>query len=366
MKNAVPKLLAWFQAARRDLPWRRTDDIYAVWVSEVMLQQTRVDTVVSYYHRFLERFPTVDQLASAPLQAVLKIWEGLGYYARARNLHRAAQVVLTEHAGRIPREPELFRRLPGVGDYICAAVMSIAAGHPLPVVDGNVLRVYARVNGLFDDMGTGGTRTAVARELAAIIPAHRPGTFNEAMMELGALVCTPRQPRCDGCPLAADCYAFAHDRVGELPVRRRKPAVPVHEVAVAAIVRDGRLYIQQRPPEGHLGGLWEFPGGKVRAGEEAPAAVVRECREELGVEVSVLAELAKVRHMYSHFGIRLHAYICRLSASPPVPPQPHRWVLPTELSNYPFPAANHKFFGVLKQWWADHPALVQADPEPSR
>ncbi|MBN2430069.1 MAG: A/G-specific adenine glycosylase [Acidobacteria bacterium] len=355
-------MLSWFHETKRDLPWRRTDDIYHIWVSEVMLQQTRVETVVAYYQRFLQRFPTVGELAAAPLQAVLKIWEGLGYYARARNLHRAAQMVMTEHDGHIPKEPDVFRRLPGVGDYICAAVMSIAVGYPLPVVDGNVLRVYARWTGLGDDIGAGGTRAAVGRALAAVIPADRPGDFNEAMMELGALVCTPRQPRCEVCPLAVDCYACIHDRVDELPVRRRKPAVPVYDVAVAVIVRAGRLYIQQRRPEGHLGGLWEFPGGKVRDGEEPMAAVVRECREEIGAEVSVLEQLAEVRHMYSHFGIRLRVYVCRLSASPPVPSQPHCWIRMAELVNYPFPAANHKFFGALKQWWADHPALVQADP----
>jgi A/G-specific adenine glycosylase len=351
-KTWTERLLAWYRAHRRDLPWRRTGDIYAVWVSEVMLQQTRVETVIPYYGRFLARFPTVAALAAAPLQDVLKLWEGLGYYTRARNLHRAAQRVVAEHGGRIPSTYEDFRALPGVGDYIAAAVLSIAAGAPLPVVDGNVLRVWARWRGLAEDIRKPRTLRRVREELAGNIPAATPGDFNQALMELGATVCVPASPRCRECPLAADCVALREGRTAELPVRPARPAVPHHEIAVGVIRRrDGRLLIQQRPEEGLLGGLWEFPGGKLEAGETAAEAVRRECREETGLEVAVEAALAEVRHAYSHFTVTLHVFVCRAGGRVRCR-RPHRWVRPAELGDYPFPGANKKFFGPLKDFLA--------------
>ena len=349
-KRWTARLLAWYRAAHRDLPWRRTGDIYAVWVSEVMLQQTRVETVIPYFERFLARFPTVASLAAAPLQDVLKLWEGLGYYGRARNFHRAAQRVVAEHGGRVPAEYAPFRALPGVGDYIAAAVLSIAAGRPLPVVDGNVLRVWARFRGIAEEVRAAGVVRRIREELQAAIPADAPGDFNQALMELGATVCTPVSPRCPACPMAAECAAFREGRTAELPVRSARPAVPHHRIAVGVIRRrDGRLLIQQRPPEGLLGGLWEFPGGKVEPGETPAEAVRRECREEAGLDVTVEAELAEVRHAYSHFSVTLHVFACRASGRARGG-RTRRWVRSAELDDYPFPAANKKFFGRLRDY----------------
>jgi A/G-specific adenine glycosylase len=348
--DPVLLLARWFAGHRRDLPWRRRRDLYAIWVSEVMLQQTRVDTVLPYYRNFLKRFPTLKRLAAAPLQDVLKAWEGLGYYSRARNLWRAAKLVAENCHGRIPVEYDRFRELPGVGDYIAAAVMSIGRGLVMPVVDGNVLRVVCRWQGIGMDIRLAATRRRVRSFLEDIIPASSPGMFNEALMELGALVCLPRNPLCRQCPLRPGCFALRQDRTGSLPVKGKKKPVPLYRVALAVIVRGGKVFIQQRPEQGHLGGLWEFPGGKCAAGEKPEQAVVREAREELGVEVTVSEKLALVSHAYTHFKIVLHVFVCRLSGRGPRTRRPHAWVRFAGLQDYPFPAANHKFFSKLKEY----------------
>lgn len=347
----IQALLQWYCATRRDLPWRRTRNIYRIWVSEVMLQQTQVAAATPYYRRFLARFPTVAALAASPLDDVLKAWEGLGYYGRARNLHAAARQVVTAHGGRVPRTPATFRRLPGVGDYIAAAVLSIAAGEPLPVVDGNVLRVWARWRCLREDVRTARARNRIRRELAAVIPAAAPGDFNQALMELGARVCVPRTPRCAECPLARRCAARRTGEAAALPVRAVRRAAPLRRVVVAVIVRRGRVFIQQRPADGFLGGLWEFPGGKIEPGETPETALARECREEIGVAPAAIAPLAEVRHAYSHFRAHLHVFVCRLGrGAAPRAAAAGRWVTAAELDDYAFPGANRKFFPQLREW----------------
>lgn len=349
----VAALLRWFGRRRRDLPWRRRRGLYAVWVSEVMLQQTRVETVIPYYRRFMRLFPGPQRLAAAPLQQVLKAWEGLGYYSRARNLRRAARIVVERHGGRVPSRYDEFRSLPGVGEYTAAAVLSIGAGLALPVVDGNVLRVVSRWQGIGDDIALAATRRRVRAFLEGCIPAGAPGRFNEALMELGALVCLPRSPRCPDCPLRPGCFARRHGRTGSLPIKGGKKPVPEHDVALAALVRANRLYIQRRPEQGHLGGLWELPGGKCRPGEAPERALVRECREELGVRVRVLRRLAEVRHAYSHFKVRLHVFACRPGSGRLRPQGAHAWVRAGELADYPLPAANHKFMKEIKNFMSE-------------
>ncbi len=344
-----PSLIRWFLKNQRPLPWRENRTLYRVWVSEVMLQQTRVDTVIPYFHRFLNRFPGVSALAKSDLQDVLKLWEGLGYYARARNLHRAAQKVTNEFAGNIPTEPEYFRSLPGVGPYISAAVMSIACGHPIPVVDGNVLRAACRIFALKDDISRPAIKNKVATLLARQIPKTQPGNFNEALMELGAMVCTPKSPDCAHCPLTQLCIAKQKGIVSELPVKTPKPPVPEFQVVVA-IVRDktGRILIQRRPENGFLGGLWEFPGGKVKKEETRTAALKRECREELGVAVRIDSEIATIRHAYTHFKILLTAFNCTVESGTIQSPLPLKWAGIKEIDTLPFPKANHKIFPYLR------------------
>jgi A/G-specific adenine glycosylase len=326
------------------LPWRRTHDPYRIWVAEVMLVQTQVDTVIPYYERFLERFPDLESLAAADLDSVLKTWEGLGYYARARNLHKAATIVLSDHAGQLPRDAEGLRALPGIGAYVAAAVSSIAFGEPALAIDGNVRRVLSRLLDL--PAPTDSRLRAVAQGLVG----ERPADVNQALMDLGARLCKPRAPRCPDCPLGRSCRARRHGTIDQRPGRRPSRDRPHHDIAVGVIWRDDRILIAKRPPEGLLGGLWEFPGGKPEPGESLEAAVVREIGEELDIEVEPGAKIAAVDHAYSHFAITLHAYHCRYRTGTPRPIgcQEFAWVKPDELDRYAFPAANRRVLERLR------------------
>jgi A/G-specific adenine glycosylase len=255
-------LVAWYRANLRPLPWRRTREPYAIWVSEIMCQQTRVDTATPYWERWMARFPTVGALAEAPLDDVLGLWAGLGYYGRARNLHRAARVVVADHAGELPRSADGLRAIPGIGRYTAGAIASIAYDEAAPVVDGNVARVLARVFALEDDVRSTAGQRALWQHAAELVPADAPGDFNQGLMELGATICTPAKPRCAMCPLAARCAARAAGRQDELPVvprRKRADELPRLRQIAAWIERDGRVLLAQRPAGGLYGGLWELP-----------------------------------------------------------------------------------------------------------
>ncbi len=299
-------LLRWFEREARPLPWRRDRTPYRVWVAEVMLQQTQAETVKRYYADFLRRFPTVEALAAAPPEAVLKAWEGMGYYRRARLLHRAAQQIVAEHGGALPQKAEALRRLPGIGRYTAGAVASLAFGQPVPAVDGNVRRVMARLLAL-PAPSTG----EVERAVAELLPADRPGDFNEAVMELGATICRPRSPECRRCPWRPFCRAHRQGAPERYPAPKGRPPLPHYEVAAAALIESGRVLLAQRRPEDMLGGLWEFPGGKREAGESLKAALRRELQEEMAIQIEVGEALLTLEHAYTHFRITLTAFRCR-------------------------------------------------------
>ena len=345
------RLLAWYESSRRDLPWRRTRDPYRIWVAEVMLQQTRVDTVVPYYGRFLERFPTLADLAAAPIGAVIALWAGLGYYTRARNLHAAARMVATGHGGVVPAEPRAFRALPGVGRYTAGAVLSIAFGLPTPILDGNVERVLCRVFGIARNPRSGAVRKRLWRLAGELIPDGRAGDFNQAMMELGATVCTPKAPNCAACPAAGLCEARRTGREADLPRLPQRKAVPHYDVGLGLVWRRGKLLVTRRPPDVMLGGLWEFPGGKRHDGEALEATVRRELLEETGLEVTVTAPFVTARHAYSHFKVTLHAFHCsspsgrvRLSGA-----DAFRWVRVAGIRRFPFPTGSLKIIRELEK-----------------
>jgi len=329
-----------------------------------MAQQTRIATVVPYYESFLRRFPDVESLAAAPLDDVLKAWEGLGYYGRARTLHRAAAMVRERYGGRLPADPAALRTLPGVGPYTAGAISSIGFGHPEPAVDGNVRRVLCRVHDLSDESPT--RLDALARQWIG----HAGGdaaTLNQALMDLGGAVCIPRRPSCGECPLAGECLARQRGTVSKRPRPRRRAPLPHHDIAAALVWRGAMLLIARRPKEGLLGGLWEFPGGKVEAGETPAEAARREVHEEMGLEVEILASAGEVRHAYSHFRITLHLFHARWLSGEPTraPGGPPRWVRPVELESYAFPAANHAVIERLVRGEEGPPPTIPLRPGPA-
>jgi A/G-specific adenine glycosylase len=283
-----------------------------------MLQQTRVETVVPYYERFLARFPTVGALAAASLDDVLKMWENLGYYSRARHLHAAARTVVKEFGGVIPETAEELARLAGIGEYTVGAILSIAFDRPFAAVDGNVRRVLARVFAIAESVDEPPVRARIGEMASRLVPRQSPGDFNQALMELGATICTPRMPVCKGCPVQTVCRAYGLGLQNSLPLRRKRTPTR-HETVTAAVIRNRRreILVVQRPREGLLGGLWKFPGGTCKEGESLPDAVQRTVREEVGISVRPGSLITSVDHAYTHFRITLHAFECvRVSGRP--------------------------------------------------
>lgn len=338
-------LLGWFDSNKREMPWRESRDPYAIWLSEVMLQQTRVDQATPYYQKFISAYPSVSDLAKADQHDVLMLWEGLGYYARGRNMHRAAKAVVEVHGGEFPSAYEDLIALPGVGPYTAAAVSSIAFGERHAVVDGNVIRVLSRFYGITDDVANGKTKRLIQSLADELLDPQHPGEFNQAVMELGSLVCTPSQPECKYCPLATWCVANKTLQTDTIPYKAPKHKVPHHNIVVAVISdKNGRLLIARRPESAMLGGLWEFPGGKVEQGESFDEALHREISEELGIHISINREFMVLKHAYSHFKITLHAFLCAQTGGTPEPRSSSeiRWVSPMQLAEFPFPKANRR------------------------
>ncbi len=291
LSDALAQLCVWYRTGHRDLPWRRQQTPYHVWISEIMLQQTRVQAVIPYYERFMRALPTVQALAEAPEEQLLKLWEGLGYYSRVRNLQRAARVICSQFDGDMPRSYDALLQLPGIGSYTAGAIASIACGQPCPAVDGNVLRVLSRLLAREWDCRAVQTKKQAERALAAVMPQDNPGDCNQALMELGAMVCVPNgAPVCRRCPVRALCLAFAQGRQQELPVKIPKKPRPVEHRVVCLLWKNGRVALRKRPNSGLLAGMWEFPNFKQ--GEDAA--------QELGVSLSDIRPLCAAKHIFTH------------------------------------------------------------------
>ena len=346
------RILTWYARHKRDLPWRNTRNPYFIWVSEVMLQQTQVDTVVPYYHRFLKQFPTVEALAKASLQEVLKAWENMGYYARARHLHAAAQEIVKRMGGMVPNTWDELIRLPGVGTYTASAIMSFAFGKSFPTVDGNAQRVLCRLYAIQGPIQRTSTQREIHDLAAQIIPPEDPGNFNHGIMELGATICKPRNPLCHACPVGDLCIAFQKGLQEVFPIMRKRKPLP-HKEMTAAVIRDnrGRLLIVQRPNQGLLGGLWKFPGGMRGPDETLQQGLRRQVREELGIGIRVRKALASVGHAYTHFRITLHAFQCARRNGKPraIGCQKVQWVKIARLDDFPFSRADRKVIEALQE-----------------
>lgn len=336
-------LLAWYDAHKRIMPWRGIHDPYATWVSETMLQQTRVETVLGYYDRFLRRFPTVQALAEAPIEDVLKLWEGLGYYRRARNLHTGAQQIVDEFGGVIPSSVDQLLRVRGIGAYTAGAIASIAYNLPVPAVDGNVIRVISRIRGIDENVGVPSVKRRIEQEAAALVDPARPGDFNQAMMDLGATVCTPGTPCCDACPLRAFCTALAQGSPEELPILPRKHPQKVIDWDVCLILSGGRVLMRQRT-ETMLQGLWVFPMIEGRRTEKQLPQAVKRLTGLTGQRVSHHGE---AKHIFTHQVWQMRLYVMQTDALDA--PDGWRFVSLREMSLITLPTAMKKPAALARQ-----------------
>ncbi|HXG22975.1 MAG TPA: A/G-specific adenine glycosylase [Chthonomonadales bacterium] len=353
-------LLDWYAQNRRDLPWRHLqDDPYAVWVAEIMLQQTQVATVIPYFERWMRRFPTVKALAQAPLEEVLHGWSGLGYYARARNLHRAAQAVMEHYGGNLPSDPAILASLPGIGRYTAGAICSIAFHQPAPLVDTNVARVLTRVFAIGGDPKSGPVQSRLWHLAKELIPEGRARDFNQALMELGALVCTPSDPTCERCPLLRICIA------GNSPDPTAWPQIPPGRATVrvthcsAVLHEDNRLLIVQRPPHGLWGGLWEFPRRVCRHGEPPAECAARAAQEILGVKARIGEKVSTVKHNVTHHTMTLFGFEGRILEGEPqvCDCAAFRWMSVEEIAQLPLSSPQSRLVAGIRRWMEGEPQL---------
>ncbi len=332
------KLLRWFRKYARDLPWRRTPDPYAIWVSEIMLQQTQVSTVIPYYSRFLKSFPTVRRLAKTDLSNVLKVWEGLGYYSRARNLHRASQIVSNHFHGEIPDQLEDLLALPGIGRYTAGAILSIAFNRPAPILDGNVKRVLSRL------FATGGETEGLLWRLSeSLLPKGHASSFNQGLMDLGAMICTPKEPSCSKCPLGDLCRGRASGDPERFPTKTLKKKIPHIEAVSAVIQESGKVLLKRRPWAGLLGGLWEFPNWPAGEKKDFEEVLRHKVESELGLKVERKEPLGSFRQTFSHFKLTLHVFHCRVLSGK----AKERWVPISRLRLFPMSRIHRRIAEVI-------------------
>lgn len=312
-KEIQTRLLRWFKRKARDLPWRKTKDPYAIWVSEIMLQQTQVGTVIPYYQNFLKTFPTVRHLARASLSNVLKVWEGLGYYSRARNLHRASQIVLDHFRGIIPNDLKNLLSLPGIGRSTAGAVLSFAFHKDAPILDGNAKRVISRLFAVSDSPAAGRTDDLLWGLSESLVPKGNSNPFNQALMDLGSMLCTIKEPDCARCPLRNACKARASGKPETYPPKRLRKTIPHVESVSAVIRRDGKVLLRQRPPSGLLGGLWEFPNWRMEEKQRSRLRLKLEdhIKKDIGITADGKELIGTFIQTFSHFKLTLHAYHCQ-------------------------------------------------------
>ena len=340
------KLEIWYSSHHRKLPWRETRDPYKIWISEIMLQQTTVQTVIPYYNDWIEHFPDMLTLSKAPIQKVLKAWQGLGYYHRAKNLHRASKIIMTDFNGKVPQTYDDLKNLPGFGPYTTAAVLSIAFDKPYLTVDANIRRILMRLLKC-PQKATSSIDKELHNFFGSLLPRRNMGIFNQALMELGSLVCRPKNPLCLLCPVPDFCGAYEAGQQEVIPIPEKRSYKKIQAV-IGIVEKSGKFLIQKRPPTGLLADLWEFPGGKLENGETEEQALKREFKEELGVEIVEERFLTKVQHSYTRFQVTLHAFLCSLKTDPALDKNRHRWVSLKRMRQFPFPSGSAKVIKFLE------------------
>lgn len=346
MKNSFVKpLITWYEKNARDLPWRCTRDPYKIWIAEVMLQQTTVNAVIPFYERWMKVFPDVESVAQAPLQKILNMWQGLGYYQRAKNIQKAARMMCEKFDGKIPSNLEDIKQLPGFGPYTVGAVLSIAFEQRRPIIDANVRRVMMRYLAL-EGFAEASFDPQILEFLEKMMPEKRNNIFNQALMELGALVCRNKESLCLVCPLKRGCQAYAKGLQEIIPTPKKRMMIDV-EVAIGLIQKDDFYFIQKRPSKGLFADLWEFPGGKVEKGEIPQAALARELKEELKVAVASAQKLFEVEQFYTQFRAKLHVFDSQVHPQP-VFDRTHKWVKLKHLNNYPMPSGSARIVDKLQ------------------
>jgi A/G-specific adenine glycosylase len=343
-------LLRWFRTASRPMAWRETRDPYRIWVSEIMLQQTRVETVAPYYERFLSKFPDVGSLARARQDDVLKAWEGLGYYSRARNLHRAAGIVVARHGGKVPRKLEAIEELPGIGRSTAGAIAAIAFGTDVPILEANARRVVARLFAVEGDPRSAGVEKILWERSARLVRKGKGRDTALAVMDLGAVVCLPKFPRCGECPVGSFCSSNLRGLQDSIPPKRTRKSVP-HRDVVAAVFRraDGALFLMRRPSDGLLGGLWAFPSGKRKPGETLEGALRRSLREKLEVRAVIQRGVGVVQHAYSHYRITLHGFLCGTAGGSLPAGEGTGWLLRSSEETFALPRADRKLVEIIQR-----------------
>lgn len=342
MSVFAQRLIDWHRRhGRHDLPWQNTLDPYHVWLSEIMLQQTQVSTVIPYYERFLVRLPTLAALAQAPVEEVMTLWSGLGYYARARNLHRCAQTVMREHGGDFPRDPAALAALPGIGRSTANAIAAFCFGAHVPILDGNVKRLLCRFLGVAGFPGNSAVERQLWQDATSLLPAREVAAYIQAQMDMGAMLCTRRRPRCDLCPVAADCVARATGRTGDLPTPRPGKPVPERQVALLVLRAGKRILLQRRPPAGIWGGLLSLP--ELPAGED-PALY---CRQRLGTRIDAVTPAPTFTHVFTHFRLIIHPLLGAAQARPQTAEPDLYWLDKAELAQAALPAPVRKILSAI-------------------
>lgn len=340
-------MLDWYQIDKRSLPFRDVNDPYKIWLSEIMLQQTKVSTVIPYYERWISKYPNISSVASSNLEDLLKIWEGLGYYSRCRNFHKASKVICKQYNGFIPEDWASFISLPGVGEYTASAVLSIAFGKKYAVLDGNVKRVMFRQLGFKKSSIYNINR--VKNKLKKLIPDLKPGDFNQSLMDLGATICFPRNPKCDNCPISRSCIGLKNGKPQDYPTKNKKLIVPEYHFVSGLLWSGEKFLIKKREENLMLGGLWEIPNFKINVKDKPRLSFVKKVKKELSLDVQTKKKIGVIKHKYSHFSVVVSVYACKIMNKQFFNKEKQKLILPIEISSYPFSKVNHKIFSLIGQ-----------------